>query len=209
MNKETFIPSWYWQLSYDFLSIVDWRVKNQKKSGASQPLMNLGSTDPDVFPTYGLSITWTNESCLLGKPVWVGFSVLSTECNQVEAKVLTGFLLSYSYCASDGVPVNEHTVEERAGLWVLCTGPQFRSAACLPCELGSFPFFSDSWVFICTWTLLVCSQYGTCTSKLYVCYWGNRVNIKENLDVCPCWALSCWEHREYQGAHFYLSGRFS
>lgn len=101
MNKETFITNYCWQLFYDLLSIVDRRVKNQV-SGSSQPLMSLGSTDPKVFPTYGLPFTWTNESCLLGKPVWVEFSVLSTKSNQVESKVLTGFWLSYSYCASDG-----------------------------------------------------------------------------------------------------------
>lgn len=33
MNKETFIPNYRWQLSYDLLSIVARRVKNQKCLG--------------------------------------------------------------------------------------------------------------------------------------------------------------------------------
>lgn len=33
ISKETFIPNYYWQLSYDLLSIVNRRVKNQKCLG--------------------------------------------------------------------------------------------------------------------------------------------------------------------------------
>lgn len=170
MNKGTFIPSYYWCLSWDLLNIVDRRVKNHKMSGHSQPLMSLGLTDHVVFPTSGLQITWANESALLGKPVWVGFSVLSTKSNQVEAKVLPDFI---NCCASDRQSNHESCNWGRGLCGKRLCEPGMSSTLLFVLHVNLDDSFSSlsPGVHLYMDIKLVYSSHGI--FKLYVCYWGN------------------------------------
>lgn len=132
-------------------------------SEPSQPLMSLGSTDPEVFPTFGLTIIQTNESPWLGKPVPIGFSVLSTMSNQVEAKVLIEFLFPTAAVPLMGIPMNK---SHKRGRGSCCKGccELGTSSTLLACHVnlsGSFLWFQSVYLFM--GIMLVCSPCGIYT----------------------------------------------
>lgn len=167
--------------------------------------MSFGSNDPEIFPTYGLPVTWTNESCLLGKPLWVEFSVLSTKSNQVEAKVLTDFLLAYSCCAFAGHS-NGWLLQLR-GLSKGWCGLGTSSTLLLACHLNlAFSFLLGfPGVHLYKDIILLCSTYGICTQQALCLLLGKQGDYKGK---SRCLSLTVTQLLRIETV-IYLSGRFS